>query len=338
MVRSFFVALPLLLVSAVAAACPLCIGTAARSSSQDLDELPHAVLALPDGQQFRVIDVIKGTSPGTMLTEVVVPDPGPADKALLLVRDDAWPMWVSLGSVSARHAAALRELAAEHPSEADTSAWQRRLDVAIPNLENSDALLAEIAYAESAGAPYAALRAARHLLDARSLRGYVDDQSLVARLPLYLLLIGIAGNSHDADVIESKLAAAREAGIATNVSSMLAADLELRGVSRVKWLEDSYLLDPSRTTSEIQAALLALSVQANSGGPIPRERAIEAYRLFMREHKDMAGIVAPDLAAWEYWDAAPEFAALLKANVRLQGDSRAAIVAYLQQSPLRWSE
>jgi hypothetical protein len=338
MARSFFAALPLLLVSAVAAACPLCIGTAARSSSQDLDELPQAVLVMPEGEQFRVIDVIKGTSPGPMLTEVVVPDPGPADKALLLVRDDGWPMWVSLGTVSARHAAALRELAAQHPPEADTTAWQRRLDIAIPNLESRDALLAEIAYAESAGAPYAALRAAKQHLDARTLRGYVDDHALASRLPLYLLLLGIAGDAHDAAVIESKLATAWEARSATNVSSMLAADLELRGVSRVKWVEDRYLRDPSRTTTEIQATLLALSVHANSGGPIPRERVIEAYRVFMGEHKDMAGFVAPDLAAWEYWDAAPEFAALLKTNIRQQSDSRAAIVAYLQQSPLRWSE
>jgi hypothetical protein len=119
---------------------------------------------------------------------------------------------------------------------------------------------------------------------------------------------------------------------------MLAADLEQRGLSRVKWVEDRYLRDPSRTTAEIQAALLALSVQANSGGLIPRERVIEAYRVFMREHKDMAGFVAPDLAAWEYWDASPEFAAILNANVRQQNDSRAAIVAYLRLSPLRWSE
>jgi hypothetical protein len=338
MARSLFAALPFLLVSAVAVACPLCIGTAARSSSQDFDEMSQAVLVVPEGQQFRVIDVIKGPSPGPMLTEVVVPEPGPADKALLVVRDDGWPMWVSLGSVSARHAAALRELAAEHPQEADKTAWQHRLDIAIPNLENRDALLAEIAYAECAGAPYAALRAAKQHLDARTLREYVDDRTLASRLPLYLLLLGIAGDARDAAAIESKLASAWEARDATNVSSMLAADLEQRGLSRVKWVEDRYLRDPSRTTAEIQAALLALSVQANSGGLIPRERVIEAYRVFMREHKDMAGFVAPDLAAWEYWDASPEFAAILNANVRQQNDSRAAIVAYLRLSPLRWSE
>jgi hypothetical protein len=338
MARSFFVAVPLLLASAVAAACPLCIGTAARSSSQDLEELPRAVLAMPAGKQFRVIEVIKGASPELMLAEVVVREPAPAGKALLLVRDDPWPMWVSLGWVSPRHAGALRELATAHPQEADLAAWHRRLDVAIPHLESRDALLAEVAYAEAAGAPYAALRAAKPRLDVRALRAYVSDPALAARLPLYVLLLGIAGDARDAAWIEARLTAAWEARSATSLSSLLAADLELRGVARVAWVEDRYLRDPSRTTAEIQAALLALSVQAASGGGIPRERVIQAYRLFMREHRDMAGFVAQDLAAWKYWDAAPEYAALLKSNVRLQNDTRAAIVAYLRQSPLRWSE
>jgi hypothetical protein len=292
------------------------------------------VLALPEGKQFRVIDVIKGAKPAPVLTEVVVRDPAPLGKALLLVRDDPWPMWVSVGSVSPRRAAALRELAAEHPHEADAAAWQRRLDVAIPNLESRDALLAEIAYGECASAPYAALRAAKPRLDAGTLRGFVNDRALASRQPLYVLLLGIAGDARDAAAIEAQLAAAWQARNATNVSSLLAADLELRGASRVAWLEDRYLRDPSRTTAEIRAALLALSVQANSGGAIPRERVIEAYRVFMREHKDMAGFVAQDLAAWQYWDATPEYAALLKANVRQQNDSRAAIVAYLRQSPI----
>jgi hypothetical protein len=338
MARAFFAAVPLLLASAVASACPLCIGTAARSSSQDLEELPRAVLAMPAGKEFRVIEVIKGAKPAAMLAEVVVREPAPAGKALLLVRDDPWPMWVSLGWVSPRHAGALRELATEHPQEADLAAWHRRLDVAIPNLESREALLAEVAYAEAAGAPYAALRAAKPRLDARALRAFVSDPALAARLPLYLLLLGIAGDARDAAWIEARLTAAWEARNATSLSSLLAADLELRGVSRVAWIEDRYLRDRSRTTAEIQAALLALSVQANSGGVIPRERVIQAYRLFIREHRDMAGFVAQDLAAWQYWDAAPEYATLLKSNVRLQNDTREAIVAYLRQSPLRWSE
>ena len=60
---------------------------------------------------------------------------------------------------------------------------------------------------------------------------------------------------------------------------------------------------------------------------------IDAYRVFMQEHREIAGLVAEDLAAWQYWGAVPDYVALMKSGVRQQYASRAAIVAYLRQSP-----
>ncbi len=82
------------------------------------------------------------------------------------------------------------------------------------------------------------------------------------------------------------------------------------------WVESNYLADPSARTPEIKAALLALSVHGNANGAIPRERVIQSYRLFMKEHPEIAGHVAPDLAAWQYWDAVPDYLALMKSDVR----------------------
>ena len=336
--RTLVTAPALLLASALASACPLCIGTAARSAAQDLEELSRAVLAVPEGKRFRVVALIKGGRSETLLDEVVVREPAPAGQALLLVRDDSWPMWVSLGPIGARHAPLLRALASGRPAEADAAEWRRRLDLAIPHLESREALLAEIAYAQCTAAPYAAMRAARAQLDARALRAWVNDPNLAARQSLYVLLLGIAGDSRDAAGIEAQLGNPWRTRNAANLSSLIAADLELRGASQVAWVEDRFLRPPSRTTAEIQAALLALSVQAHSGGPIPRQRVIEAYRVFMQAHEDMAGFVASDLAAWGYWDAAPAFAAILASNVRQHDDSRAAIAAYLRQSPRRGAE
>ena len=324
----------LLVASAVAAACPICVGAGAHSPAQELVELPRAVLAAAEGTQYRVLQVVKGDRPEGVLKDVVTRDPVGAGSALLLVRDDAWPMWASLGAVDARHASLLRELAVERPAAGDAAAWRRRVDLVLPHLESREPLLAEIAYAECAGAPYAVLRAAKPQLDVGKVRRAVDDPRLAARRPLYLLLLGIAGQAGDAAWIQAQIDTAwRTHGVA-NLASLLAADLEQRGPSRVAWLEDRYLRDPSRLTAEIQAALLALSVQAHAGGAIPRARVIEAYRVFMRQHQDMAGLVAPDLAAWQYWEATPEFAALMDSGVRQQLASRAAIVAYLRQSPL----
>ena len=337
MMRRALATAVLLLAGETALACPLCIGTAARSPSQDLEELSHAVLAVPDGKQYRVVAVIKGDAPAGSITQVAGQAPTHAGR-LLLVRDEQWPMWVILGQVGATEAPALRVLAAERPAEADVAAWQRRLDVAIPRLVSREPLMAELAYGACASAPYAALRAARPDLEVAKVRALAADPASGTRRSLYLLLLGIVGDAQDADSLEMQIEADWTAHATTDLSSMLAADLELRGAARVAWIEEMYLRNPSRTVAETQAALLALSVQANSRGPIPRERVIEAYMAFIHAHPDMAGFVAPELAEWGYWDATPEFAAILQLNLRQHDDSRAAIVAYLQQSPRRGAE
>jgi hypothetical protein len=327
----------LLLAGTIAAACPVCIGSAARSPAKDLFELPRAVLAAPEGKQFRVLGLVKGEPPEALLEEVLVRDPADAGKPLLLVRDDAWPMWVSLGAIDPRgpgDVAMLREMAAPRPAQADAVAWRRRIELALPRLQSKQPLLAEIAYADAASAPYAALRAAKEQLDARALRRWLSDPQLAARRPLYLLLLGIAGAPGDAAWIDAQLEAAGRAHDAKNLAALLTADLELRGAARVGWIEQYYLSERAHKPAEVEAALLALSVQGNAEpGAIARERVIEAYRVFMREHPDMAGLVAQDLAAWRYWDAAPEYAALLKTGPRQQYASLAGILAYLRQSP-----
>jgi len=324
------IALSLLLASAAAVACQLCLGGAAQSPAKDFADLPRAVLAVRDGKQFRIVDVIKGERPQALIEDVVVREPDAPGTPLLLVRDDAWPMWVSLGAIDARYAPQLHEFAAGQ-SAADDATWRRRVAAALPYLESRQPLLAEIAYVECSSAPYAALRDAKAHVDMKALRRWLDDPKLASRRALYVLLVGVAGEASDARIIESRLDAAWRANDATNVGSLLAADLELRGPSRVAWLEDRYLRDKSRSRPEIEAALLALSVQGNSGSVIPRARVIDAYRVFMHEHKDIAGLVAPDLAAWRYWDAAPELAALLESDARQQYASRVAIVAYLRE-------
>ena len=100
------------------------------------------------------------------------------------------------------------------------------------------------------------------------------------------------------------------------------------------WVDAKYMANRLRSTRELEAALLALSVLGNQNDAIPRDRVIQSYRLFMQEHKELAGFVAWDLAAWQYWGAVPVYLALNKSNVRQDFKSRVAISAYLQQSPV----
>jgi hypothetical protein len=330
----------LLCVSFVALACPLCMGYR-PSTAQQLATLEHAVLAIPvaDGDDYRVVATIKGAPPpdGKIAAAAVHVDAAKiaGGKPLLLARGEVWPMWVSFGAMGSEHAGWLREIVVGKPStEFNASEWRARVARMLPYLESPEPMVAEVAYGELATAPYAALQVAKPRLAATSVRRWLADAKLAARQPLYLLLLGITGDSSDAVYAERRLDAAWTAGDATNVGSLLAADLELRGPVRLSWVDERYLLDPKRTTPEVEAALLALSAHGDANGRIPRERVIASYRQFMQVHKDIAGYVARDFAEWQYWDAVPEYVTLMQSNIRQQYPSRLAIVAYLRQSPL----
>jgi hypothetical protein len=329
--------------SAAAAACPICLGAGQSTKAEQLADAQQAVLAVPtaDASRFRVIEVIRGERPSTDTIEGGYPRTAPMaqaklpkGEALLLVRDDPFPGWVILGAIGREQSAWLRKLAVgKHADEIGTDAWRARVALVVPYLEHPQPLVAEIAYGVLAAAPYAATRTAKSRLDVRAVRAWLANPALAERHRAYLLLLGVAGNAQDAATLESRLEAAWKAGDATNLASMLAADLELRGTPRMTWVEDNYLRDRARSMPEIEAALLALSVHGNANGAIPRGRVIQSYGMFMKEHPEIAGYVAPDLAAWHNWDAVPEYVELIRSGVRQQFPSRLAILAYLRQSP-----
>jgi hypothetical protein len=320
------------------------MGAFQQSKAQELVTSPHVVLAVPttDPSRFRVLQVVKGEHPASGTVEGAYPRNGPAlgaagptrDQPLLLVRDDLFPTWTILGAIGADHLVWLRKLAAGRAAaEMNPEDWRTRAALVLPYLESHEPLAAEIAYGELASAPYAALRTLKSRLAAPAIRRWVADPERLARQPMYLLLLGIVGNAQDAAGLEQRLEAAWTAGDATNVGPMIAAVLELRGPTRMAWVDERYMRDQRRSTRELEAALLALSVQGNANGAIPRERVIQSYRTFIKEHRAIAGFVAQDLAAWQYWDAVPEYVALLKSSTPQQYPSRIAIVAYLRQYP-----
>ena len=258
----------------------------------------------------------------------------PPGATLLLIQDDAWSMWVGVGAVTVEHASWLRQIATgKRPSDMSADDWQARLALMIPYLEHREPLVATIAYGQLATAPYEALLAAKPRLNATAIRRWLADPALSARRPLYQLLLGVAGDARDATALEQQLDASWMAGDATNLASAIAADLQLRGPSRMAWVDAKYMVDRLRSTRELEAALMALSVLGNVNVAIPRERVIQSYLLFIHEHQELAGFVAWDLAAWRYWGAAPLYRAIAKSNVRQHFASRVAISEYLGRSP-----
>ena len=314
---------------------------AAAGYRLDRDVAASAVLALSgdNGARLKVVEVIRGEMPagGTIEPSWVIGlERGTitSAKPLLLIRAKSWQSWANVGAIGVEHARWLRELSAAKSMANMTDAeWQAKMEFVAPYLENAEPLVAEIAYAELARAPYSALRSLKGRLDVQALRKWTTDSRLVSRQSLYMLLLGIGGDATDATRIDQRLEAAWRAQDATNLGPMLAASLELRGPTRMEWIDTKYIRDHARTIQELQAALLALSVQGGANAKVPRERVIESYRMFIDAHKSLAGFVAQDLVEWNYWDAGPAYVALLSSDLAQHPASRYAMLNYLKHSP-----
>jgi hypothetical protein len=338
-ITRWFVTILLLCAGPVATACPLCLGAFRSSVAQQLVEVQNVVLAQSsaNGRDYQILAVIKGERPadGVIPTEAIQLDfVATPTETLLLVRDETWSSWIGVGAISVENRNWLREIAGgKRPLAMDAGDWQGRVALMLPYLEHREPLVAKIAYGELAAAPYATLLSVQPRLSAPAIRRWLADPALSARRPLYLLLLGIAGDTQDAAALEQQLATLWTAGDATNLGSMIAADLQLRGPSRMAWIDERYMGDRSRSTRELEGALLALSVLGSANGIVPRERVIQSYLIFIREHQELAGFVAWDLAAWQYWGAAPLYRAIIQSNIRQNFASRVAIAKYLVQSP-----
>nr|WP_245521646.1 hypothetical protein [Rhizobium leguminosarum] len=364
--------LTLLSFASDARACAICFSGLAITPGQKLDAADEAVLAAPFGSQghFRVIEIVKGAravgnvivQPGLAipvadavmsvdgLTVGVGEPPKLEEKPLLLLRDTVSETWTSLGAMPAAYAGWLRQLAetkrsGERPkriwpqltltsSYLSDAEWRVRVAVLAPQLESPEPLVAAIAYGELSRAPYAIARLLKPSLDAGQIAAWINDPKLASRRAAYTLLLGIAGGPDTAVALEQQIDADMRTRDATNLSAMLAADLELRGPGRVDWIEQTYFADRQRTLPEIQAALLALSVHGGAEGTVPRRRVVEAYLYFIKARKPMAGFVAMELADWEAWDATADYVAIIRSKSVRDPAELFAILSYLKLSPL----
>jgi hypothetical protein len=351
----FALGLPLI-TATWAAACPLCYEAARQmeTTGQQLDRADQVVLAAPVAgkSNFRIVEAVKGKhAPGDIIADAVTGRDAAAvacDPCLLL-RDPLTSWWTSLGAVGAEHADWLRQLAAtrlvegdrprptwpvtvQAPIELSYAGWRQRIALVLPYLENPEPLIARIAWGELARAPYASLDVARSWKGAAEVQRWLDDPKLASRHPAYILLLGFTGGSADAARLEERLESAWKTHSAANLAAMIGADLELRGPSRVDWVEAKYFADRSRTMPEIEAALNALTVHGDANRTVPRDRVIQTFRAFIKERPPMAGFVAPQLADWNYWDAKSDYEALLNAKALKDPASEYAVHIYLRRA------
>ncbi len=352
----FALALPL--VSTAAVACPLCYQAARQMMTEgvQLDSSDRAVLAARDaeGGPLRIVAVVKGTDRlGDAISEPVTEtgDAGAtAGEPSLLIHDLTAPQWTSLGAIPLKDAdwlrriAATRDVAGDRPrrtwpltmSTADAlsyAGWRQRVALIVPHLENANPLAARLAWGELARAPYATLDAARSLVDPASVETWLYDPKLTPRRAAYLTLLGFVGGPEDGAKLDRRIETALASHDATDLAAVIAADLQLGDPSRIDWIVAHVFGDRKSTMPEIEAALLALNVLGDANGAAaPRARVVAAYLDFIKLRPPMAGFVAPQLADWGSWDAAADYAALLRSDATMDPASDFAVRNYLKRA------
>ena len=324
-----------------ARACTICSTGAELTPAQRLINADQVVLLAPQPRGWQTRALIKG-EPGSPLPADALPPPpatatrDTADTAppWLAARDRYSGQWTLYGPVGADHAAVLaRAASAQRTAEMGIDDWIERARFYAPYLEHAEPLLAELAYGEIARAPYAAMRHLRGSVEAAQLARWLDDPALAARAPLYTLLLGIVGDAQTAQRVERALVEARRTRVPADQSALICALIELRGSAALSMIERQYLTDRNGDPAQARSALLALSVQGQADGVLPRAEVIAAYRRLIARRHPLAGLAAADLAAWQAWDVTPAYVALLNSGAALHPVSRVAIVSYLERSP-----
>jgi hypothetical protein len=327
-----------------AIACPICSGTAPRLTLlQTLINADRAVIARPLGSgDFEMLASIKASSkendrPGMRLrTPKFAPGedvPMRADApSVLLLRQSLGGAWVVAGPMPASAAPAARLLVgAKRSTDMTLADWQVRVVKLTPLLEHPVPLLAETAYGEIARSPYAAMRSARGFVKPADLKAWLADPGRAPRRSLYWLLYGINAGPAEARDLAARVDALGRGNGLTDLSSLLAADLEAGGAARRAVLRKRYFEDRSRTLPELQEALLAFTVHADAGDAALRRDTAAMFGRLVRTHRALGGLVAADLARWRYWEAVPDYIALLRSRA-LHPVMRQPVLDYLTAS------
>lgn len=343
----------LLLAAGTAYACPICFSGRVPMLGQKIDAADAVVLAIPLGETgpYRVETAIKGNIPnGLTILDALPPSPDIVinEWPLLIIRNKSSQQWTVLGSISVDETDWLRAFVARGPSSdastkkswprtlyttADPSDedWIARLALVAPVLESSEPLIAEIAYGEIARAPYRLLRSLKGMRDPVDVLSWLDNPELAARRPAYTLLLGVIGGAAQAQYLQARIDQDRASHRADDLAALITADLEISGVQRLAFITQAFLTDKSRSLPEIEAALLALSVQGTADAVIPRREVVSAYGAFVHAHPQMAGFIVQDLSDWGSFDLANALETIVKSGAIRDPASLYAVMSYLQR-------
>ena len=304
-----------------AAACAICLSAVKVTPGQRLDNADQAVLAAVsgDGSTWTILDRIKGAGPvdeAQLAIDVAPNSVAVGASPVLLLRDGLGQRWTSLGTFDPEHADWLRKLAATPITAAGSDAevalplWRARLDLIAPMLATDDPAIEAMAHGELTLAPYAAVRDLGATWAGGDILALMRPEEGPDHIAAFILMLGASGDRTASSWIEAQLKSSDFEQSAV-LAALIAADLEMRGPSRLGLIEQHFLLNRDQDLAAIEAAVLALQVHGDLDGAVPRAQIVEAYERLIQQRPALAGLVVMDLARWEEWGATKDFVTLL---------------------------
>ena len=200
-------------------------------------------------------------------------------------------------------------------------------------LEGNDEMLARDAYDEFGKAPYKDVLTLKDRMKHDQLIEWIKDPKISAsHRRLYLTMLGVCGNSKDAEMLEEMLKDDSPAG-KPGLDALAAAYLTLKGPDGVALIEDRFLKNKDAEYTETYAAIMAIRFHGQEEQIVPKKRLVEALR-HMLDRPQLADLVIPDLARWQDWGSMDKLVQLFKESSDDTGWVRVPVINFLKACPL----
>jgi len=208
-------------------------------------------------------------------------------------------------------------------------ATQKRLQYFLKFLEFPDRLISDDAFGEFANAPLKDIVPLADKMPRTKIRQWVKNpETMVTRLGLYGLLLGLCGNEEDAKMMKAKINDNTE-DFRLGIDGVMFGYLLLAGESGLEVIEKSKFQNKDVTFSETYAAMQALrQLWRNGNGKIEKKRLQASMRLLL-DRPELADLVIADLARWRDWSVQDRLVNLYGAEEYNIPSIKRAIVRFL---------
>ncbi|MDA1229280.1 MAG: hypothetical protein O2856_00770 [Planctomycetota bacterium] len=218
-----------------------------------------------------------------------------------------------------------------------TLSSSQRLPYYIAYLEHSDPLLSIDAWAEFANATYDDVKAVRHDFPREKLRQWIEDPLMSPeRLGLYGMMLGLCGNSEDAEFLKEQIGTVPPTGkdntpfFRYGTDGLMGGYLLLTGEEGVAFLEQTRL-KPGAPTDSAHAAVEAMKFVYSYESRFISQSRLKAAMRQLLSNDDLRILTITNLARWKDWDSWPELEQIFFNTATTDRSTQKAIVQFAEE-------